>query len=114
MPNWRPTSGEALTGLLPSMCGQAGEMAFLAPTQKSASGALPCLGFHFFFILFFCKEGPVARRLKVELGEGKKRVYPQAVVTGQPPSVPSWDSTLFQSSGLRAGAPVLILEGGAF
>lgn len=56
----------------------------------------------------------MARRLKVELGEGKKRVYPQAVVTGQPPSVPSWDSTLFQSSGLRAGAPVLILEGGAF
>ena len=53
MPNWRPTSGEALTGLLPSMCGQAGEMAFLAPTQKSASGALPCLGFYFFFILFF-------------------------------------------------------------
>lgn len=50
----------------------------------------------------------MARRLKVELGEGKKRVYPQAVVTGQPPSVPSWDSTLFQSSGLRAGAPVLI------
>lgn len=62
-----------------------------------------------------CKEALVARGgLEVELGEGKEegkktprpcllQDQPQAVIKGQPPSVPSWDSTPFspQGSGLE-------------
>lgn len=72
MPDWRPTSGEALTGLLPSMCGQAGEMAFLAPTQKCASGALPCLGFHFFFFFFFLQRRSCGKK-KTQGGTGGRK-----------------------------------------
>lgn len=82
MPNWRPTSGEALTGLLPSMCGQAGEMAFLAPTQKSASGALPCLGFHFFFILFFLQRRPCGKKTQGGTGGRKEEGLPSGCCNG--------------------------------
>lgn len=101
-----PTSGEALTVLLPSMCGQAGEVAFLVATQKCVTGALPCLGFLFAKKLLWQEEdsrwklGKKRKRRKKMPGSCLLQVQPRAVVKGQPPSVPSWGSTPFQYSGL--------------